>query len=206
MIDVWNWLLWWKNEIQVVSQVFLKTPTLYAVTAEITEKRLGEQSYLATSREDVREAHTILAYCFTDSLFSFLNRPVMSQCKVVYRRFFRFWLNFPNRNYKQCSKECHFNWLWHHTLHLKKKTFPIFEKLLKTSGTTTSFLSCLKITLTSMRVDRLQVLWTSSPGSRPLKLFSLPPPPPPPGLVSKSLGRNSSTASAEELYFSFYSE
>ena len=64
------------------------------------EKRLGKQSYLATSREDVREAHTILAYCFTDSLFSFLNRPVMSQCKVVYRRFFRFWLNFPNRNYE----------------------------------------------------------------------------------------------------------
>ena len=28
------------------------------------------QSYLATSREDLREAHTILAYCFTDSLFS----------------------------------------------------------------------------------------------------------------------------------------
>ena len=38
-----------KKKIQVVSQVFLKTPTLYAVTAEITEtlgkKRLGKQSY-----------------------------------------------------------------------------------------------------------------------------------------------------------------
>ena len=63
------------------------------------EKTVG-QAVIPTSREDVREAHTILAYCFTDSLFSLLNLPVMSQCKVVYRRFFRFWLNFPNRDYK----------------------------------------------------------------------------------------------------------
>ena len=130
MIYVSNWFLWCKNEIQVLSQVFLMTPTLYAVTAEVTElnnrknlkntscmciqpgenhetriaksekvfkkitgsnkswklllffstlnrggwniggKRWGKQSYLATSREDIREAHTILAYCFTDSLCS----------------------------------------------------------------------------------------------------------------------------------------
>ena len=133
MIDVWNWFLWCKNEIQVLAQVFLKTPTLHAVTAEVIElnnrknlkktsfisrqrtimkhetrvakakkfskitpvqtrvkncffffqfstlnrggwnvgeKRWGKQSYLATSREDIREAHTILAYCFTDSLCS----------------------------------------------------------------------------------------------------------------------------------------
>ena len=29
-----------------------------------------KQSYLATSREDIREAHTILAYRFTDSVCS----------------------------------------------------------------------------------------------------------------------------------------
>ena len=41
------------------------------------EKRRGKHSSLATSREDIREAHTILAYCFTDltrsSLPSFLS-------------------------------------------------------------------------------------------------------------------------------------
>ena len=136
MIDVWNWFLWCKNEIQVLAQVFLKTPTLHAVTAEVielnnrknlkktsfisrqrtimkhetwnikhetrvaeseksfqklhrfkheckipfffqfstlnregwnvAEKWWGKQSYLATSRGDIREAYTILAYCFTD--------------------------------------------------------------------------------------------------------------------------------------------
>ena len=30
------------------------------------EKRWGKHSYLATSREDIREAHTVLAYSFTD--------------------------------------------------------------------------------------------------------------------------------------------
>ena len=133
MIDVWNWFLWCKNEIQVLAQIFLKTPTLHAVTAEVIElsnrknlkktlyvssqwaimkhetwnkssqkwksfkklhrfkqelkinflkkfstlniggwnvgeKSWGRQSYLANSREDIREAHTILVYCFTDSL------------------------------------------------------------------------------------------------------------------------------------------
>ena len=34
----------------------------------VTEKRWGKQSYLETSREDIRGAHTILTYCFTDSL------------------------------------------------------------------------------------------------------------------------------------------
>ena len=37
MIDVWNWFLWCGNEVQVLSQVFLRTSTLYAVTAEVTE-------------------------------------------------------------------------------------------------------------------------------------------------------------------------
>ena len=34
------------------------------------KKRRGKQSYLATSIQDIKEAYTILAYCFTDSLCS----------------------------------------------------------------------------------------------------------------------------------------
>ena len=64
-------------------------------------------------------------------------------------------LNFLNCNYKSRSIEYNCNWSWHHALHLKKKTFSIFENLLKTSGTTTRISGCLKIPLTSMRVDRL---------------------------------------------------
>ena len=55
------------------------------------------------------------------------------------------------KNYQSRSKEYNFNWCWHRTLPLKKKRFSIFENLLKTSGTTTKVLSCLKIPLTSMR-------------------------------------------------------
>ena len=75
----------------------------------------------------------------------------MSKLEVLYRRFFQFWLIFPNQNYKSRSKEYNFNWCWHHTLPLKKKRFSIFENLLKTSGTTTKVLSCLKIALTGKR-------------------------------------------------------
>ena len=62
---------------------------------------------------------------------------------------------------------------WHRTLPLKKKRFSIFENSLKTSGTTTKILSCLKIPLTSMRF--ISSCETSSPGSRPRQFFpSLP--------------------------------
>ena len=74
--------------------------------------------------------------------------------KVVYRRFFQFWFILPNQNYQSCSIEYNFNRCCHHTLHLKEKTFSIFENLLKTSRTTTKVLSCLKTSLTIMRVDR----------------------------------------------------
>ena len=40
----------------------------------------------------------------------------------------------------------------------EEETFPIFENLLKTSGTTTKAMSCLKIPLSSMRVNRF-VSW-----------------------------------------------
>ena len=44
-----------KNEIQVLSQVFLKTPTLYAVAVEVTElnnrkKNLKKTSYISSQR------------------------------------------------------------------------------------------------------------------------------------------------------------
>ena len=64
----------------------------------------------------------------------------MSRLEVVYRRFFQFWIiSHAQKN------------IMHRTLPLKKKTFSIFENLLKISGTTTKVLSCLKIPLTSMR-------------------------------------------------------
>ena len=43
----------------------------------VRENQWGMQSCLATSSGDIREAHTILVYCFTDPLFSLLNRPVV---------------------------------------------------------------------------------------------------------------------------------
>ena len=69
--------------------------------------------------------------------------------------FLSIWLFFPNQNYQSQWVEYNFNWWWHRTLHLKKKRFPIFENLLKTFMTTTKVLNCLKIPLTSMRIERL---------------------------------------------------
>ena len=93
----------------------------------------------------------VLIYWFTVITCILFNWLVMSRLEVVYRRFFQFWLIFSNQNYQSRSKEYNFNWCWHRTLPLKKKRFSIFENLLKTSGTTTKVLSCLKIPLTSMR-------------------------------------------------------
>ena len=100
--------------------------------------------------------------------------------KAVYRRFFQFWLIFPNRNYKSRTIGFNFNWCWQHALHLKKKALPIFENLVTTSRTTTKVISCLKIPLTSMCV----VVRTSSPGSRLRQFF---PTSPPPELVFQSI-------------------
>ena len=69
---------------------------------------------------------------------------------MVYCRFFQFWLIFPNRNYKSRSIGYNFNWSRQHALHLKKKTFPVFENLVTTSRTTMKVVRCLKIPLTSM--------------------------------------------------------
>ena len=96
----------------------------------------------------------VLFYWLTVLTWILFNQPVMSQREVVYRRFFKFWLILPNQNYQSRSKEYNFNWCWHRTLPVKKKRFSIFENLLKTSGTTTKVHSCLKTSLTIMRVDR----------------------------------------------------
>ena len=121
----------------------------------------------------------VLIYWFTVITCILFNWLVMSRLEVVYRRFFLFWLIFSKQNYQSRSKEYNFNWCWHRTLPLKKKTFSIFENLLKTSGKTTKVLSCLKIPLTSMRfiascenvVPRLQ--------TSPILSFPSPPPSPP---------------------------
>ena len=112
----------------------------------------------------------------------------MSKLEVVYRRFFQLWLIFPNQNYQSRSKEYNFNWCWHRTLPLKKKRFSVFENLLKTSGTTTKVLSCPKIPLNNMH-------FIASFQTSPILPFPSHPPGP---------WRNSSTASAEEFYYSFY--
>ena len=95
----------------------------------------------------------VLFYWLTVLTCIHFNRPVMSWHKEVYRSFFQFWLIFPNRNCKSRANEYNVNWYWHHTLHLKEETFPIFENFLKPLRTTTKVPSCLKIPLTSMRVN-----------------------------------------------------
>ena len=116
----------------------------------------------------------------------------MSKLEVFYRRFFQFWLIFPNQNYQSRSKENNFNWCWHRTLLLKKNRVYISENLLKTSGTTTKVLSCLKIPLTSMRFIASCFIANSSLPS------------PSPAVVSLSPWRNSFTASVAEFFKSFY--
>ena len=74
--------------------------------------------------------------------------------------------------------------------------------MLKTSGTTMKVFRCLKIPLTSMRVDcfesckKIVLRFQASSIS--------PPPSPASGLVPKSPKRNSSGVSAEQFYYSFY--
>ena len=94
---------------------------------------------------------------------SVLFNRLMSKLDLVYRRFSQFWFIFPNQNYHSRSKEYNFNWCWHCTLPLKKKRFSIFKTLLKTSGTTTKVLSCLKIPLTSMICENIVPRFQTSP-------------------------------------------
>ena len=76
------------------------------------ETRWGKESYLTTSREDIREALTILASYFTDSLFSLVYSSIdldVFKREVIYGRFLQFWLIFPKRNYQSRSIGYNFN-------------------------------------------------------------------------------------------------
>ena len=103
---------------------------------------------------------SVLFYWVTDLSYILSNRP----------SFLSIWLIFPHRNYQSRSIEYNFNWYWRPTLHLKKKAFPIFENLLKTSGTTTKVPSWLCVLIA------LQVVGTSSPGSSLVNSTPQPPP------------------------------
>ena len=119
------------------------------------------------------------------------------ELEVVYRRFFQFWLVFPQRNYQLRSKEYNFNWCWHHTLDLKK-TFPVFENLSKHQQHQQRSSVAWKYSLTGMRDGRFESCERHS--SLPDLVNSLPTP----GLLLKTHWRNSSTVSAEEFYYCFY--
>ena len=116
----------------------------------------------------------VLIYLFTVITCILFNRLLMSKLEVVYRRFFQFWLIFPNQNYQARLKEYNLHWCWHRTLPLKKKIFSIFENSLITSGTTMKVLSCFKIPLTSMRF--YCKLWERRPQAPDFANSSLPSP------------------------------
>ena len=58
-LKITGWKTYWK---------FLFFFIFYAYRGgwNVREKRWGKQSYLATSREGIREANAIVVYCFTD--------------------------------------------------------------------------------------------------------------------------------------------
>ena len=63
-------------------------PRLSKEEETVEKKQWSKQSNLATSREDIRETHSSLAYCFTELLFFY--RPVLSHLNVVYPVFSKF--------------------------------------------------------------------------------------------------------------------
>ena len=109
------------------------------------------------------------------------NLPVMSQCVVVYRRLFQILALFPNRNYESRSTEYNFNCCWHHTLFLKRKSFLIFKIFSRHQEDFMEVSAAWRYRWLACALIALQVVRTSSPGSRPRQFF-----PPPPGLVPKS--------------------
>ena len=66
-----------KHELKTT---FFQFSTLNRGGWNVGEKRWGKQSYLATSREDIREAHTILAYCFTDLCLLHVYTSIHQNC------------------------------------------------------------------------------------------------------------------------------
>lgn len=96
----------------------------------------SKQSYLLTSREDLREGHTILAYCFINSVSSCVypfNCPVIPHLEVVYHRFFQFWLISQTKISSHAQKDIiSTDADITHTLPLRKKRFFISENFFRT--------------------------------------------------------------------------
>ena len=131
----------------------------------------------------------VLFYWLTVLTWILFNQPVMSQ-RVVYRRFFKFWLIFPYRNYKSRYIEYNFSWYWHqkHFIRRRKhslssKTCSKHQELQRKSQAFWRYrwLACVLIAL--------QVARTSFPRFQTSSHYF----PPNLGLVPKSPWRNSST-------------
>ena len=139
----------------------------------VEKKQWSKQSNLATSREDIRETHSILAYCFTELLF--LSTCVVSpQCRLP--RVFQVWLILPNRKCWWRSIEYNSNWYW---LSVSSKIRSKRQEHRRQSSAAWeySWLACV-----------YQTLSTSSPPLTSMRVPDLvnPLPPPPyysPGLV-----------------------
>ena len=98
---------------------------LFQLNTNNGQHRLSNCSHMNT----VQSTDDILARMF---LLSFLSILLVS----------------PNRNWQSFSLKYRLNRYWHHTIHLKKKTFPIIKNPLKTLWTSTKVLSSSKIPLT----------------------------------------------------------
>ena len=84
-----------KQELKVIFHInFLR---LSKEVKTLRKERYSEQSYQATSREDIREAHTNLPIAL---LNHYSHQPVMSWLEVI----------FPNRNYQSHWMEYNYNW------------------------------------------------------------------------------------------------
>ena len=121
------------------------------------------------------------------------------------RNFHNLFISLSFKNCQSHSIEYNFNWCWHLTLLLKKIRFPIFENLLKISGSTMKVLTAtwrycwLACMLIASQVERML-----SPDSRLCQFFPSLTIPQTPSLVPKSPWRNSSTASAEDFSYSLW--
>ena len=116
----------------------------------------------------------VLIYWFTVITCIPSNRLLMSKLEVIYRRFFQFWLIFPNQNYQSRSKEYNLNLCWYRTLPLKKKrslSSKIWSKHQEQQRFSAAWRHCWLACLLS------QVARTSPPGSRRRQLFPFLPNP-----------------------------
>ena len=97
----------------------------------VWEKRWSKQSYLNLTRWYKRSPYDSGALFYWLALLTpQLTRNVLTRSSSP--SFLSILAQFPKRNYGSRLIEYNCNWSWHHILHLKKKTFPIFENLLIT--------------------------------------------------------------------------